>query len=228
MGEPFVLGRDEAYTGVLIDDLVNKGVGGEPYRMFSSRAEHRLLLREDNADRRLMPGARALGLLDDGVWARFCEKRADIERTRAWADQTMVRPDAATAARFEGCGLSVPRKPLSIAELLRRPEVDWNGLEALVGPVPTVPAPVAEQVETDTKYAGYLKRQVARTERTQRMQGVAIPAQMDFALPGLSTEVAERLSEARPQTLGAASRLPGVTPAAIDVLSVHLARRRAP
>lgn len=225
-GEPFRLGRDEAYTGVLIDDLVTRGVGGEPYRMFSSRAEHRLLLREDNADRRLMPRGREIGLVADDAWEKFEAKRAAIETARAWCDGTQVRPNAATAKRFTDAGLSVPKKPLTVSELLRRPHLHWADLQTLVDGVPDLDASTAEQVETDLKYAGYLSREEARAAKTRKMESVRIPEDMDFVFSGISTEVAERLRAARPATLGAAARLPGVTPAAIDIIAVLLARRK--
>ena len=205
-GEPMVLGRDQAHTGVLIDDLVTRGVGGEPYRMFSSRAEHRLLLREDRVDRRLMPLGRSLGLVSDEAWARFETKLAQIEAATAWAERTPVRPDADTAARFEAQSEAVPRKPQTVAELLRRPHLTWSMLPTLIDGVPPVDAAIAEQVETDIKYAGYLGREAVRAERTRKMASVVIPADMDFQAPGISSEVAERLAAARPKTLGEAAR----------------------
>ncbi len=225
LGEPFVLGREEAYIGVLVDDLVTRGVGGEPYRMFSSRAEHRLLLREDNADRRLMPRARALGLLGDAAWARFQDKLAAIEAGEAWARGARLLPDAETTARFEALGSAPPRRPLTAAELLRRPEIDWAALGALFPDRPDLDPEAAEQVVTDLKYEGYLARERARAEHTRRMAATRLPPDLDFRLPGISHEVAERLAAARPATLGEAARLPGVTPAAIDVLALVLARR---
>ena len=226
-GTPFVLGRDEAYIGVLIDDLVTRGVGGEPYRMFSSRAEHRLLLREDNADRRLMPRAQALGLIEPEVWQRFQTKLEHIQTVTAWAEQTQVRPTSEVVARFEAQDLAPPRTPLTVSTLLKRPEVNWSVLQTLVPECLTPPPLVTEQVETDLKYAGYLRREEARAARTRRLAEVPLPADMDYFQPGISTEVAERLSAARPPTLAAASRLPGVTPAAIDMIAVFLARRVA-
>ena len=226
-GEPFILGRDQAYIGVLIDDLVTRGVGGEPYRMFSSRAEHRLLLREDNADRRLTPAGRELGLVSDAAWARFETKRSAIVAARAWCERTLVCPSADVVARFESVGVSPPRKPATVAELLRRPELHWSTLSTLMDDVPLLEAHTAAQVETDIKYAGYLQREEARAARTRKMEAVRIPDNMDFDAPGISSEVAERLRAAKPATLGAAARLPGVTPAAIDMLAVLLARRSA-
>ena len=225
--EPFVLGREEAYIGVLIDDLVTRGVGGEPYRMFSSRAEHRLLLREDNADRRLMPKGREWGLVNDVDWEQFRQKLAIIETAQKWCETTSLKPDARTVERFEKVGEAPPRKPVTVAELLRRPTISWELLKRLVEGVPDLEPAVAEQVETDIKYAGYLAREAVRAERTRKMADVPIPDDMDFDAPGISSEVAERLRTAKPKTLGAAARLPGVTPAAIDMLAVLLARRRA-
>jgi len=226
-GEPFVLGRDQAYIGVLIDDLVTRGVGGEPYRMFSSRAEHRLLLREDNADRRLMPTGREIGLVDDEAWEQFESKLAAIDEARLWCESTVVRPDAATVVRLDGAEISVPKKPVSVAVLLRRPTVTWSILRTVIDGMPELSPVAAEQVETDLKYAGYLAREEARSARTRRMEAVVIPEDMDFNAPGISNEVGERLRAARPATLGAAARLPGITPAAIDMLAVLLVRRRA-
>ena len=139
----------------------------------------------------------------------------------------MVRPDAATAARLVEAGMTVPKKPVSVAALLRRPTVTWSLLRTVIDGMPSLSPVAAEQVETDLKYAGYLAREEARSARTRKMEAVVIPDDMDFNAPGISTEVGERLRSARPATLGAAARLPGVTPAAIDMLAVLLARRRA-
>lgn len=223
---PLRLGRDGSYIGVLIDDLVSRGVDGEPYRMFPSRAEHRLLLREDNADRRLTPMGRELGLVDEARWARFERKMSAIEATTSACEATALSPDAGLVARFEAAGLVPPRNRLSLADLLRRPELDWAGLGGLVA-LPKVDEEVALQVETDLKYAGYLRREAARAERTRRMEQIPLGGALDQRLPGLSNEVWEKLRAHQPPTLGAAARIPGVTPAAIDVLAVHLSRREA-
>jgi tRNA uridine 5-carboxymethylaminomethyl modification enzyme len=227
LGAPFRLGRDEAYLGVLTDDLVTRGVGGEPYRMFSSRAEHRLLLREDNADRRLMPRGRELGLVEDAAWERFERKMEAIAATRRWCDDASLTPDDETVARFAARGWAPPKGRATAAELLRRPDLGFSDL-AHVLDAPDIAGDVAEQVETDIKYEGYLRREEVRAARARRMESFALPGDLDFAaLPGLSFEAAERLSKARPPTLGAASRLPGITPAAIDVLVLHVARASA-
>jgi len=143
----------------------------------------------------------------------------------AWAESTRMCPDAPTLARFERAGLAPFRTAATAAGLLRRPEVDWAALSTVLPDVPEISPLAAEQVETDIKYAGYLHRAEARAAKARRMEGVPIPPDLDFCQPGVSTEVAERLSLARPPTLGAAARLPGVTPAAIDLLAIHLARR---
>ena len=225
LGEPVVIGRDEGYIGVLIDDLTTRGVGGEPYRMFSSRAEHRLLLREDNADRRLTPRGRALGLVSDAAWARFEAKVQRISEVEDWCHAHSLRPDAATVARMDTLGIKPPKNKVTAAQLLLRPELDWSHLAALVPETPTAAADVVEQVVTDLKYAAYLDRARQRAARTRRMADVPIPPDFPFARPGVSHEVAEKLRHHKPASLAAAARIPGVTPAALDVLAVALARR---
>ena len=222
--EPLPIGRDEAYIGVLIDDLTQRGVGGEPYRMFTSRAEHRLLLREDNADRRLMPKGRALGLVDDHTWAAFQIREAAIEQAEGCLDRSLV-PDATTLARFDAIGFARPKRPLTLREVLRRPEATWTHLTALDPTLPALPPEVAEQVEIDTKYAGYVARAQRRAEAAHKMDAVAIPASLDWStLTALSTEVRQRLHQAQPTTLGQIGRLPGITPAAVQVVATWLTR----
>jgi tRNA uridine 5-carboxymethylaminomethyl modification enzyme len=172
-----------------------------------------------------MPRARALGLLDAAVWARFEQKLAQIDAGAAWARARELAPDAATSAAVAALGLSALKNKTPVAGLLQRPEVGWAEVRALCPDAPALPPEVEEQVVTDLKYAGYLIREEARGARARRMEHWRLPAGFDWALPGLSTEVAERLRAARPETLGAAARLPGVTPAAVDVLAVHLARQ---
>ncbi|MBO86922.1 MAG: tRNA uridine-5-carboxymethylaminomethyl(34) synthesis enzyme MnmG [Deltaproteobacteria bacterium] len=228
MGESLHIGREDGYIGVLIDDLTTTGVGGEPYRMFSSRAEHRLLLREDNADRRLTPKGRAIGLVPDTAWARFEQKLATIRQTAAWCESVHLRPDAATVEAMAAQGVKAPKNKVSVAQLLLRPAVRWSTVKALVDHTPVVDEDVAGQVVTDFKYAAYLDRARQRAERTRRMSEVHIPHDFAFQRPGVSHEVAEKLSHHRPASLAAASRIPGVTPAALDILAVALSRRVPP
>jgi len=213
--------RDEAYLGVLVDDLITRGTL-EPYRMFTSRAEHRLMLREDNADLRLTPVGRKLGVVDDTRWQAFEQRRQTVEAEKARLEGLLVRPenlDAALAEEVLGGPLSRESRAI---ELLRRPEVDYAGLIRLIGGGVDNPA-VAEQVEVQTKYAGYIERQQKEIERSRRHEDKPLPADLDYAVvQGLSNEVRQKFAEARPETIGQASRIPGVTPAAISLLLVHL------
>ena len=227
---PLVLGRDQAYVGVLVDDLVTKGVGGEPYRMFTSRAEYRLLLREDNAILRLGDSARRAGLIDD---RRYAAQRAFAAAVAAEIDRleaTLLRPTPACNAALRARGWAEILQPTSLAQLLRRPEVSYGDLAAgdpEHAPANPVAAPVAREVETTIKYAGYVKRQEDAVARSRRMDETRIPASIAYAeIVGLSREVCEKLERVRPESLGQAGRIPGVTPAALSLLSVHLQRGR--
>ncbi len=224
---PWTPGRDEAYIGVMIDDLITLGTN-EPYRMFTSRAEYRLLLREDNADLRLTEKGRELGLVDDARWAAFSKKREAIERETGRLAGTVLRPETlpeAEAVRVLGQPLA---REASLLELLRRPNVAYADLLSLPGAgEPVADAKVAEQVEIQARYAGYIDRQREEIERTRRHAGTPVPADFDFAtVRGLSAEVQEKLERRRPATLGEAARIPGVTPAAISLLLVHLKKGR--
>jgi tRNA uridine 5-carboxymethylaminomethyl modification enzyme len=216
--------RDEAYLGVLVDDLVTRGVT-EPYRMFTSRAEYRLQLREDNADARLTEKGRELGLVDDERWARFCEKREAIEREAQRLRATWARPaeipeqiqDSIFGKRLE--------REYSLHDLLRRPDVTYAALRPLLGR-PAANDDIAEQVEIEAKYAGYIARQKDEVARQAAQENTAIPRDMDYqAVRGLSREVQQKLAQHRPETVGQASRIQGITPAAIALLLVHLKRR---
>jgi len=219
--------RDEAYLGVLVDDLVTQGTS-EPYRMFTSRAEYRLQLREDNADARLTPVGRELGLVDDARWERFGRKRDAIAAETARLSALWAAPSNALGASIaRHIGVEVSRETSAI-DLLRRPGLDYPQLMRVpeLGPA-TDDAKVAEQVEIEAKYAGYLDRQREEIARARRHETTAIPAAFDYAqVPGLSAEVRQKLERVRPETLGQAQRIPGMTPAAISLLLVHLERRR--
>ncbi len=216
--------RDEAYIGVMIDDLITLGTQ-EPYRMFTSRAEYRLLLREDNADSRLTPKGRELGLVNDDRWVIFTAKQEAVEKETARLNAYKFSPekiDQTLAKEILGEPLN---KVGSGIELLRRPEVDYAGLLTLMGEQTQLAEDVSEQVVIQTKYAGYIDRQKLEIERLQRHETTALPDELDYKdVRGLSNEVREKLAQARPNSLGQAARISGVTPAAISLLLVHLKR----
>ncbi|WP_202842632.1 tRNA uridine-5-carboxymethylaminomethyl(34) synthesis enzyme MnmG [Luteimonas saliphila] len=218
--------RDQAYLGVLVDDLITHGTS-EPYRMFTSRAEYRLQLREDNADLRLTPIGRELGLVDDARWARFDARREAIARETARLGGLWASPaNAAGREAVAVLGIELSRENSAI-DLLRRPELDYAKLVSLPAFAPDAPveADVAEQVEIEAKYAGYLQRQRDEIARAQRNEGTAIPEAFDYAqVRGLSAEAQQKLERVRPQTVGQAQRIPGMTPAAVSLLLVHLSR----
>ncbi|HSH28661.1 MAG TPA: tRNA uridine-5-carboxymethylaminomethyl(34) synthesis enzyme MnmG [Thiohalobacter sp.] len=215
--------RDEAYLGVLIDDLITRGTS-EPYRMFTSRAEYRLLLREDNADLRLTPVGRELGLVDAARWQAFSARREAIEAETRRLQETRVRPGSPAARQLETDHATSLSREYRALELLRRPNLTYNEVTALEGVGPAHPqASVAEQVEIQTKYAGYIERQQVEIERRRRHEDQPLAESLDYdAVAGLSAEVREKLRSHRPQTVGQAARIPGVTPAAISLLLVHL------
>ena len=216
--------RDEAYIGVMIDDLITSGTQ-EPYRMFTSRAEYRLMLREDNADARLTPKGRELGLVDDLRWAAFNKKQDAVTAEITRLDKVMFSPEKTDQAVAESV-LGEPLNKASTAmDLLRRPNVDYARLLTLLGEDKTVDDVVAEQVVIRTKYAGYIHRQQNEIERLQRHETTALPDDLNYDnVRGLSNEVREKLANARPNSLGQASRISGVTPAAVSLLLVHLKR----
>jgi len=219
--------RDEAYLGVLVDDLITRGVT-EPYRMFTSRAEYRLSLREDNADLRLTETGRQLGLVDDARWDAFNRKREAIATEMERLKRTWINPNVvATHAIERVLGKPIERE-YSLFDLLRRPEVSYAGLMSLPGAATTECAPaVIEQVDIQAKYHGYIERQKEDVMRMAGQENLAIPAELDYAnINGLSIEIRQRLAQQRPQTVGQASRIQGVTPAAIAVLLVHLKKLR--
>jgi len=217
--------RDEAYLGVLVDDLVTRGVS-EPYRMFTSRAEYRLQLREDNADLRLTETGRRLGIVDDLRWQRFSQKREAIDHeTRRWKAAWARPAEIPLEKQLSTLGQAMERE-YSLFDLLRRPNVGFDALKGWLPETVDVPADVAEQVEISAKYAGYIERQKTEVERQLSQERLAIPADMDYAaVRGLSREVQQKLTQQRPETVGQAARIQGVTPAAISLLLVHLKRR---
>jgi tRNA uridine 5-carboxymethylaminomethyl modification enzyme len=217
--------RDQAYLGVLVDDLITRGVS-EPYRMFTSRAEYRLSLREDNADLRLTEAGRALGLVDDARWAAFVDKRAAIVREQARLDATWVHPKALAAGDAERVLGQPLEREYTLASLLRRPDVSYASLMTLPGAGPGIDdAQASEQVEIQAKYHGYIERQKEEIERNIENENARLPADLDYrTVSGLSNEVQQKLNQHRPQTLGQAARVSGVTPAAISILLVHLKR----
>lgn len=223
--DPVVFSRDQAYIGVLIDDLVTKGVGGEPYRMFTSRAEHRLLLREDNADLRLTEIGARIGLVDAVTRTRTSRKKADIERETQRLEETMLAPGSELNARLAALGTAAIKTPVSLATLLRRPELSLDDVHSLGASRPSLPREVAAEIEIGVKYAGYIRRQEASIDRIRHMEEAAIPQDLDYGqVQGLSAEIREKLLSRRPHSLGQASRIPGVTPAAVSVLAIHLKR----
>jgi len=221
--EPLVLRRDQAYIGVLIDDLVNLGTI-EPYRMFTSRAEYRLLLREDNADQRLTETGYRLGLATEARWLQYERKMEQLGRGRERLLKVRLAPSDRQA--LSQLGLGELKNGASLEELLRRPEITIDALLFLDPELAGLPVEVLDQLEISAKYAGYIERQLEQVERFRRTEEVAIPAAFDYdAVSGFSIEVRDKLKRVRPLTLGQAARIPGVTPAAIGILAVHLRRR---
>jgi len=220
--------RDNAYMGVLVDDLISMGTA-EPYRMFTSRAEYRLLLREDNADLRLTEKGRELGLVDDNRWQQFSEKREAIELERQRLKNTWVQPGTAAAEKLADHIENKLSHEYSLFELLKRPELNHGIIDSLFPKEDRELSPVvAEQVEIDAKYSGYINRQQDEIDRLQRHENTAIPRDFDYkSIRGLSNEVKQKLDDAMPETLARAARIPGVTPAAISLLLVSLKKHAA-
>ncbi|WP_243366677.1 tRNA uridine-5-carboxymethylaminomethyl(34) synthesis enzyme MnmG [Fundidesulfovibrio soli] len=219
---PFLPRRDQAYMAVLVDDLVTKGTT-EPYRMFTSRAEHRLLLREGNADERMTPFGRELGLVDDAHWRLFSAKREQLGAVLEGLESVRVRPDAATRDTLAAIGASVPGKAVSLADLLRQPQLEIRSLAPLWPGLDAYGDEVLQEAETRVKYDGYLKRQMELVESMEHLESLELPVELEYAVvAGLSREVMEKLSAVRPATVGQASRISGVTPAALACLEIHL------
>ncbi|MCC5884634.1 MAG: tRNA uridine-5-carboxymethylaminomethyl(34) synthesis enzyme MnmG [Halomonas sp.] len=217
--------RDEAYLGVLVDDLITMGTK-EPYRMFTSRAEYRLLLREDNADLRLTEAGRELGLVDDSRWTVFSTKREAIERESTRLKASWVQPGSAAAEAIEAKTGKALSREYSLLDLLKRPELGYADVAYLSGE-PVADESVAEQVQIQAKYQGYIDRQQDEIDKLKRHEATPLPADLDYArVEGLSHEIRQKLGEARPETLAQASRISGVTPAAVSILLIHLKKRR--
>ncbi|MEY4719116.1 MAG: tRNA uridine-5-carboxymethylaminomethyl(34) synthesis enzyme MnmG, partial [Pseudomonadota bacterium] len=214
------------YMGVMIDDLISRGTS-EPYRMFTSRAEYRLQLREDNADLRLTEKGRELGLVDDVQWRFFEEKREAIVNLQGKLAKKWIRAESDEAGLVEQIWGKKLAKEASLMELLRRPEVDVENLLRFSDEV-DIDEKVAEQVAIQAKYAGYIDRQQTEINRAHRYEHLKLPDNVDYSLvSGLSNEVSEKLKKQRPETLGQASRIPGITPAAVALLLVHLKKKSA-
>ncbi len=222
--EPLILSRSTAYAGVLVDDLITKGTN-EPYRMFTSRAEYRLLLREDNADLRLRDIGYGLGLVREEVYGAFCRKRRAMETLAGRMEEQVLRPDPGVQDRLRELGSAPIKTATSLAQLLRRSEISFRSLSLFDPSLAGIDPLVAEEVEVRLKYEGYIRRQEHQVEQLEKMDGIRIPESLDYAgVRGLSNEVREKLSKFRPVSLGQASRISGVTPAALMILQVHMKR----
>jgi tRNA uridine 5-carboxymethylaminomethyl modification enzyme len=222
--EPFILDRSQAYIGVLIDDLVTKGTD-EPYRMFTSRAEYRLLLREDNADLRLTELGRKLGLVDDERWEIYLERKESIKRVLEFVRENKVSPSRINPY-LEKIGSTPLKEPIRLFDLLKRPEVNFKELCGIIEDLCKFSEDVLEEVEIEVKYSGYIEKQLKEVEKFKKLESMLLPEDIDYyAIPGLSNEVREKLSRHRPLSIGQAMRIPGITPSAIAAIQVYLKKR---
>ena len=223
--EPLVLKRSEAYIGVLIDDLVTKGTN-EPYRIMTSRAEYRLLLRQDNADLRLTPIGRKIGLVDEARWQRFTQKREAIEAALNLLKETIVNPNQETLQLLAGAGIGEIKNSQRLYDLLRRPEVSYDLLQPLFS-LPLLSEEVKQQVETAITYDGYIQKQREQVARMEKLENKKIPAELDYEdVPNLRDEAREKLQLVKPMSLGQAGRISGVSPADVSVLMIYLEQRQ--
>lgn len=221
---PFVLDRASSYIGTLIDDLVTKGCS-DPYRMMTSRSEYRLLLRQDNADLRLTPYGREIGLVSDKKFARFEKKKAQIAAERKRVEETSVPLTDELQALLVSRETSPLKSGVKLVELIRRPQLDYDALAPFDPTRPDLPREVFEQVEIELKYEGYIRRQQAQIHEMRRLEGKRIPENTEYGtIDGLRLEAREKLAEIRPQNVGQASRISGVSPADISVLLIYLAK----
>ena len=220
--DPLILGREEAYIGVMIDDLVTRGTK-EPYRMFTSRAEYRLLLREDNADLRLREKGRSMGLVNDKNYHDFIEKKNRIQSELDRLDKIILYPTPGNSDHFKALGTSPIKNPVPLSELLRRPEILYHSLASFDPNCVSTETDITEEVEIQIKYAGYIQRQEEQVARLKKLEGMRLPIEVNYeSIPGLSTEVREKLGRIRPLSIGQASRISGITPAALSILMVYL------
>ncbi len=223
--EPLILDRSQAYIGVLIDDLVTKGTR-EPYRMFTSRAEYRLVLREDNAHARLTPIGRDIGLVDDSRWEKFQRRQKEMKETMQMLKGIRVEPSPETERWLSSLGSSPIRQAIPLSELLKRPEITLEAASELFPVLDEIPEETRCQVEIETKYQGYVKRQEEEIEKFRQWESVKLPQDLDYSrIPGLTREVVEKLTRQRPDSLGRASRISGITPAAITAIRIHLKKK---
>lgn len=224
--EPLVLSRDQAYIGVLIDDLVTKGTDGEPYRMFTSRAEYRLLLREDNADLRLTEIGYKIGLAANESYRRTEQKKEQVSRVTVMLEATKVSPSDELNRKLKDLGSAPLRNQVSLAQLMRRPEISFPSLAEIFPQLAQLPLSISLQTEVEIKYSGYVERQLEGVRRFRKMENLRLPDDLDYScVKGLSREVREKLARVRPRSLGQASRISGITPAAISLLSVYLKKQ---
>lgn len=225
--DPWTVGRDEGYLGVMVDDLITLGTQ-EPYRMFTSRAEYRLMLREDNADQRFTEKAHTLGLVSEDRWVQFCKKREAISRETKRLSTLWVQPNAEAILRL-GDRLTAPlAREASAHDLLKRPELGFSDLKDVFGELEDINSEIANQIEIEVKYSGYIDRQSQEIAKLKKNENIKIPVDIDYSqIKGLSNEVRQKLSTVKPETLAQASRISGVTPAAVSLLLVHLKRHQA-